>query len=121
MGWFYEEAQYFKENGEVDLIKEALGDKENPNAQLINGVVYTTSTRIDKDGNKVVGGLVVITDIDEEDGRLLIGTNYLPEYCGPAPAECPENILKLLTPTSDEYANEWRKRCWDNIKRGKEL
>lgn len=37
------------------------------------------------------------------------------EDMGPCESECPERILKLLTRTESEYANEWRERCWANI------
>lgn len=37
------------------------------------------------------------------------------ETVGSYEAECPERILKLLTPTQFEYAIEWRKRCWARI------
>lgn len=32
---------------------------------------------------------------------------------------CPERILKLLTPTDNERANEWRKNCWKKIEKRK--
>ncbi len=34
---------------------------------------------------------------------------------GPCEAECPERILRLLTPTTYEYAIAWRRRCDDNL------
>jgi hypothetical protein len=42
------------------------------------------------------------------------------EYVGPCESECPERILKLLTPLNDQndpnnFAREWRKRCEENI------
>lgn len=37
------------------------------------------------------------------------------ESMGPVEAECPERILKLLTPTDCENANDWRERCWNRI------
>ena len=33
------------------------------------------------------------------------------EDMGPCESECPLAILDLLTPTTDEYALDWRKRC----------
>lgn len=43
------------------------------------------------------------------------------ENFGPYRCECPESILKLLTPTQNEYALRWRKDCWDNIEKRKKL
>lgn len=39
------------------------------------------------------------------------------ETCGPCQCNCPKGILDLLTPTDSEYANEWRKRCYENLKK----
>ena len=39
----------------------------------------------------------------------------LDETMGPNEASCPETILKLLTPTQNEHALDWRKRCLANL------
>lgn len=39
------------------------------------------------------------------------------ESMGPCECSCPARILNLLTPTTSEYANKWRKTCWDNIRK----
>lgn len=44
----------------------------------------------------------------------------MPEFAGPVISNCPERILKLLTDldendTKNEFAIDWRKRCWKNI------
>ena len=41
----------------------------------------------------------------------------LDETMGPNEASCPETILKLLTPTQNEHALDWRKRCLANLQR----
>jgi len=43
------------------------------------------------------------------------GYKDMDESMGPCESECPERILRLLTPTSHEYALAWRKRCWEII------
>ena len=43
------------------------------------------------------------------------GWKGMSESAGPFASECPERILKLLTPTDSENANDWRKRCWANV------
>ncbi len=43
------------------------------------------------------------------------GYKDMDESCGPYQAECPERILKLLTPTTSQYAQQWRDACWANI------
>lgn len=49
------------------------------------------------------------------------GYKDIEESMGPVEADCPERILKLLTPTEYPYAQEWRERCWANIERRKLL
>lgn len=34
---------------------------------------------------------------------------------------CPERILKLLTPATTNYAQHWRDQCWQQVHRRKEL
>jgi hypothetical protein len=41
----------------------------------------------------------------------VFGYKDMTETMGPSEAECPVAILDLLTPTTDEIANEWRERC----------
>jgi len=37
------------------------------------------------------------------------------ESMGPVQNNCPERILKLLTPTEYDYAKSWRTECWAKI------
>lgn len=115
MGWFFEEAKYFKDNGEVDVLKEASRGNEDLVAELVDDVVYIAEESMIA-GKRTVYALVILTDVTKEDGVYIYGEKLLHEDCGPAATACPENILKLLTPTDSEFANEWRQACWDNIK-----
>lgn len=38
------------------------------------------------------------------------------EDMGPGDCKCSVSILDLLSPTENEYALEWRRRCWENAK-----
>lgn len=49
------------------------------------------------------------------------GYKDMEESMGPIKSNCPERILKLLTPTNHEWAKEWRKRCWANLQKKKSL
>lgn len=44
------------------------------------------------------------------------GYKDMDESMGPCECDCPERILKLLTPTEHEWAKEWREKCWENIR-----
>lgn len=54
------------------------------------------------------------------------GWKVVDEMMGPYECECPERILKLLSPpeefcegTTLEWSKRWRDQCWENIKKGK--
>ena len=64
---------------------------------------------------------VILVTYRQEGGFSEMCYKEMGETCGPVVADCPEKILKLLTPTDNENANEWRERCWDNIKCRKKL
>ena len=48
---------------------------------------------------------------------MIFGYKDMDETMGPNEASCPEAILKLLTPTQNEHALDWRKRCLANLQR----
>lgn len=39
----------------------------------------------------------------------------LDETVGPVAAHAPRAVLEALTPTTNEYAQQWRARCWKNL------
>jgi len=47
---------------------------------------------------------------DAHDGYIF-GYKDMSERMGPYQIECPTDILDLLTPTTSEYANNWRAEC----------
>ena len=47
------------------------------------------------------------------------GYKDVSEDMGPYICNCPERILKQLSPTDNNWAKEWRKRCWESIRRKK--
>ncbi|MEW6047194.1 MAG: hypothetical protein AB1609_12030 [Bacillota bacterium] len=44
------------------------------------------------------------------------GYKDVDEEMGPIHANCPERILRLLTPTDNETARRWREECWENLR-----
>ncbi len=65
-------------------------------------------------GERSVFAVVILLNY-YKDGYYNFGYKDMSEDMGPCQSECPERILKLLTPTTSEYANDWRDRCWKNI------
>jgi hypothetical protein len=54
-------------------------------------------------------------------GYYNFGYKDMDESCGPGMYNCPERIMKLLTPTESNYAIEWRKKMWEIINKRKYL
>lgn len=59
-------------------------------------------------------GVVFLTSTDARD-YYNFSYKDLDESYGPYSHDCPKGILDLLSPTDNEYANEWRKLCYENI------
>ena len=59
----------------------------------------------------------VVTLISFSGGEFYWKT--MDESMGPVEAECPQRILKRLTPTDYEFAQDWRDRCWQYHKTNK--
>jgi len=71
-------------------------------------------------GKREVFAMVCLLDYKPND-YYNIGYKDMEESEGPYYYNCPERILKLLTPTSNEYALRWRKKCWVRIERRKSM
>ena len=69
-------------------------------------------------GQKEVVAIVCLIQYTK-DPYYNFGYKDMDETMWPYYYNCPERILKLLTPTTNENALEWRKRCWENIERKK--
>ena len=72
------------------------------------GTTYYAAVRRKDDG--VVYAVVALTQMEEGE----FGFKDITEICGPVEEKCPVGILKLLSPTDNELAQEWRKRCLEN-------
>lgn len=59
---------------------------------------------------------VVLTSWNNKD-RFNFRYKDIDESMGPCESNCPIRLLDQLSPTDSEYANEWRKRCREGIKR----
>lgn len=66
-------------------------------------------------GMDAVVGIICLLDYRPNEA-LNFGYKDMDEDMGPYEAECPERILKLLTPTSHPAALRWRERCRANLK-----
>ncbi len=63
-----------------------------------------------------IGAVIVLTrHSPKEDYNFSFKT--MDESMGPYETNCPDRILRLLSPTTDRYALQWRERCYEAIKR----
>jgi hypothetical protein len=124
MGWTSYHASHYK-NGKVDRIaevKDYLGGtdaKDNLSVLAISqrgSVVYAAVKDNIRD---VVFAAVILTSINMKD-YYNFSYKSMEESSGPAEANCPQKILNLLSPTDNEFAIHWRKRCRENIEKAKE-
>lgn len=69
-------------------------------------------------GKREVIAIVCALDYKPND-YYNFGYKDMDESMGPYYYDCPERILKLLTPTEHEWAKEWREKCWKRIQRKK--
>jgi len=117
MGWDGTRPTFWK-NGKVDRKAEVdnrfTWENEDARVSVKKSAMKSTTwygavERYDKITQKsVVIGVVALTRMDRE-GYFMVKT--MDETSGPYCYECPESILKLLSPTDSEWANQWRENC----------
>lgn len=137
MGWTSYHAKYYKSNGEIDRKAECdayfleslnSGYYKVLKSAVVGSVYYAAvqslkrySDKRDADGNRTEEDIpegerktwaaVILTRLDSRD-YFNFTYKEMSEDCGPCENKCPVSILKLLSETDDEFALEWRKRCW---------
>lgn len=118
MGWTYYRASYFK-NGKIDRKAECDAEFTGENYEVVKSrlVGSTWYAAIKDKRTDEVWGLVCLTSVDGWD----FGYKDMFEDMGPFCYDCPESILKLLSPTDNEYANEWRTKCRERAEQKKRL
>ena len=126
MGWTSYYARNYK-NGKVDVIAEVEEELNCENEKgkwtvlksaKYGSTVYSAVEYLNKETNeKKVFATVFLTST--RNGEFAY--KDMDETCGPYQYDCPESILKLLTPTESKWANEWRAKCREYRKKAKEL
>lgn len=127
MGWtFYN--SHFNKNGKIDRKAECdklnTWDNENSKGRILKSAMkgstyYAALEHTDKKTNTIeVVGLVFLTSSDLKNG-CNFGYKDMTESMGPGYYDCPLSIIKLLSPTTNEYAIEWRKKCIEQHKKPK--
>lgn len=90
--------------------------EEKPLKSSMIGSTYYAAIETVKNGIRRVYGIVILTQIDNND-YFNFAYKPISEDMGPVEDRCPRAILDLLTETEYKYAQEWRKRCRENLDR----
>ncbi|MEW5934772.1 MAG: hypothetical protein AB1816_14450 [Bacillota bacterium] len=76
---------------------------------------YIAYERAWPDGRREVSAIVCLLVFRPRD-EFNFGYKDMGEEMHPYYYNCPERILKLLTPTDNKNALEWRQKCWENLR-----
>lgn len=130
MGWTYQHAKFYYENGKINKKLECdnilTWENDNRSSTVLKstmkGTVYYAAVQtIDKINGKVkVWGCVGKIHTAMSDYHNF-GYKFISEDMGPCECECPASILKLLSYTPGAWANQWRDACYQNIEKKKKL
>lgn len=137
MGWTSYHATHYK-NGKIDRKAECdayfleglnRGFYEVLKSSMVGSTYYAAIKPLKKSGGKDENGKYIYVDIPKEeqyvfavvfltstDSKDYFNFSYkdMDETCGPCYYDCPKGILDLLTPIESEWANKWRKACYEN-------
>lgn len=106
----------------IDWFQNNYGPKHKilASSQVRGGPIYMAVQHLGDSMGGYVYGLVILTQWTRDDYNF--SYKDIDESMGPNEDECPERILKLLSPIAPDdqsYARDWRERCWKNIERKK--
>ena len=112
MGWSYEYTP-FGVNDKKAKCDGLFSDGYTVVKSAMVGNVYYAAIKHTKEARQPVTGTVILTSVD----GAYFGYKGINEEMGPGVYDCPAGILKLLTPTENAYAREWREKCRENLNR----
>lgn len=95
--------------GAVTPLRRAMKDADGKYLTDANG--WYIYEEIPENEREVIG-VVVLTYVKDKNQ---FGYKTMSETSGPCYYDCPKSILDLLTPTDNTYAQEWRRKCYDNL------
>ena len=130
MGWTEYHAPASYRNGRHYIDRKAECDKlfnwedENQKCEVLKssmvGSTYYAAVRsLNKtNGYERVSAAICLTSTNAKD-YFNFAYKDMDETCGPYKYDCPKGILDLLSPTENEYANEWRNKCYEELAKKK--
>ena len=129
-------AEHYK-NGKIDRKAECdayfleglnRGHFDVLKSSMVGSTYYAAIKPLKKSNGKDENGNYVYVEMPKEEQKtfavvFLTSTNMkdyynfsykdMSEDMGPYECDCPKSILDLLSPTDNEYANAWRKACYE--------
>lgn len=99
--------------GKYEVLKSSLVGSTYYAA--VKKTIFATETEPEKTD---VFAAVCITSTDSKD-YYNFAYKDMDESMGPYKYDCPKTILDMLTPTENEYALEWRKKCYEQLAKKK--
>lgn len=119
MGWTETLVNGYTKRDTKALVRKEVSDNYELVKDSMVGNVYYGAYRNKENG--IISAIVVKTKWRTGNtwGNYF-ATKFVPEECGPVDANCPDSILKILSPTEHEYALGWREKCRENAKITKE-
>ena len=120
MGWTSYHANNYK-NGKIDIKKECEANISDSFKVLKSSIVGSTYyAAIEDIENGEIFAAVILTSVNNSD-YYNFSYKSLTEFSGPCKYDCPAGILKMLSPTDNEWANSWRDSCYKKKNIKKEL
>lgn len=122
MGWTWYHASEYTKSGRVSpsreirkAIKDGIGERQHVITDAFVKGVYYAAVLDECDGT--VWCCICMTSTTTTD-YFNFGYKDMDEFMGPYNYDCPDRILDLLSPTDSEWANEWRRKCRENNRKG---
>lgn len=128
MGWTSYRATHYDKSGKIDRKAECdnlfnSSCIEVIKSSMVGSIYYAAAKHTEYYFNKYNDGvdsgkvfaIVCITSVDNKDPYYNFSYKDMDETVGPCYYDCPLSILKLLTTTDSEFANEWRNKCYEKL------
>ena len=126
MGWTSYNANHYNSKGNVDVLAEVNSilnwENDTHKCEVLKSsrhgsTVYSAVKSTNKtNGFEAVWAAIFLTSVNNKN-YYNFSYKDMDETCGPYYYDCPKSILDLLTPTTSEYANNWRNACRENIEK----
>ena len=118
MGWLYMQSLDGHKTPKAYLDNQLTFERETGSksrvlkSSVVKFRTYYAAVEIEREGTREVVAVVCMINYNTRDKEgYIFGYKDMDETMGPYQTECPTSILDLLTPTTSEYAVQWRANC----------